>query len=140
VNYDNKSLSFIVSNFKIPPPKDGKQPSVKIPVRLQVFNKKRVAPAADDGAGNSVSDRVEKNNSSFSKRSEGINKKAESLFDGVEMFVIDNPDRGKAKLSILFPKVSPGTYNLIIWVGDPLSGKNDLAVKELHITGARGIK
>jgi hypothetical protein len=108
VTFQDKVLSFVVSDFKIPRANDGSMVPdspvstvfVKLPVRLQVFN-----------------------------------RKSESLFDGVQMFELTETDavKRKVKLQIAFPKIPPGIYDLFIWVGDLLTGKRALAVKEIHI-------
>lgn len=96
VDFNNNLLSFVVSNFKINEPGSDQPTVVKIPVRLQVFN-----------------------------------RESESIFNGVEMFTIKDLKKSKVKLQIAFPKFSAGVYDVFIWVGDLLTGKNDLAVKVL---------
>ncbi len=105
VSYENQTLSFLVSNFKIrntPVPGNTapETPFMKLPVRIQVFN-----------------------------------SESKSLFDGVEMFKLSESDAssGQVKLQIKFPKVPPGDYDLFIWVGDPLTGKRDLAIKAITV-------
>jgi hypothetical protein len=56
----------------------------------------------------------------------------ESLYDGVEMFSIDDLKQNKVKLEISFPKIPGGVYDVFIWVGDSLTGKNDLAVTRIN--------
>jgi hypothetical protein len=36
------------------------------------------------------------------------------------------------KLEINFPKVPAGIYDVFVWVGDPLTGRNDLAVTRIN--------
>ncbi|MCP4149352.1 MAG: hypothetical protein GY757_16515 [bacterium] len=60
-----------------------------------------------------------------------FNRSAESLFDGVKMFEVADTSKGAVSLHIDFPKVPDGIYDVFIWVGDPLTGKKDLAVKEI---------
>lgn len=56
-----------------------------------------------------------------------------SLYDGVDMFRFNDLKAPRVKLSIAFPKLSPGIYTFFIWVGDPATGKKDLAVQEYKI-------
>lgn len=61
-----------------------------------------------------------------------FNRRSESIYDGVETFTIKDLPINKVKLQVELPKVPAGLYDVFIWVGDPLTGKNDMAVKELN--------
>jgi len=54
------------------------------------------------------------------------------MYDGVKTFTIKDLPINKVKLQVELSKVPAGLYDVFIWVGDPLTGKNDLAVKELN--------
>jgi hypothetical protein len=107
VTFKDQVLSFVVYDFKIPEANAGAMASdspvstvfVKLPVRIQVFN-----------------------------------RKSESLFDGVQMFELTKTDamKKRVKLQITFPKIPPGVYDLFVWVGDLLTGKRAMTVKEIH--------
>lgn len=99
VVFDGRFLTFVVSDFKIAE----QEPVTKLPVRLQVFN-----------------------------------RRSERLYDGVETFTIKDLKTNKVKLQVVFPKVPAGLYDVLIWVGDPLTGKNDLLVKEINIPDPPG--
>ncbi len=64
-----------------------------------------------------------------------FNRDSRSLYDGVQMFPIDRQALKKARvrLQVAFPVLTAGVYDLYIWIGDPLTGKWDLAVKEVII-------
>ena len=62
-----------------------------------------------------------------------FNRHSENLFDGVESFTIKDLPVNKVKLQISFPEVPPDTYDVFIWVSDPLTGKSDITVKEIEI-------
>jgi hypothetical protein len=67
-----------------------------------------------------------------------FNHRSERLYDGVETFTIKDLKTNKVKLQVAFPKVPAGLYDVLIWVGDPLTGKNDLAIKEINIPDPTG--
>jgi hypothetical protein len=94
VSYDQRLLTFIVSDFKI----DDRKLETVLPVRLQVFN-----------------------------------RHSENLFDGVERFTIKDLPLNKVKLQISFPEVPPGTYDVFIWISDPLTGRSDVTLKEIKV-------
>ncbi len=67
-----------------------------------------------------------------------FDRDSKSLFDGVEMF---DPRRGdlekaRVRLKIRLPVLPDGIYDFFIWVGDPLTGKRDLAIKEVAVPGS----
>lgn len=62
-----------------------------------------------------------------------FNRHSESIFDGVESFTIKDIPVNKVKLQISFPDVPPGTYDVFIWISDPLTGRSDVAVKEIAV-------
>jgi hypothetical protein len=107
VDYADKVLSFVVSNFKIhEPPTAGeqvvKEQPIKLQVRLQIFS-----------------------------------GEAKSLFDGVKMFYVTREqlsgNQARVRLQISFPKIPAGSYDVYIWVGDSGTGKRDLAIKEVQV-------
>jgi hypothetical protein len=104
VTYENQVLSFVVSNFKIRTPSTGEAQAGSGVIKLPV-------------------------------RIQVFNRKSESLFDGVQMFELAEKDAQtqKVKLQVTFPRVLPGVYDVIIWVGDLLTGKRAMAVKEIRI-------
>lgn len=111
VVYENQMLSFVVSNFKVKdPPKTA---------------------ATGQSTGTEAPPAMVK----LPVRIQVFNAKSESLFDGVQMFQLGEADArgGRVKLQVRFPKVPPGEYDLFIWVGDPLTGKRDLAIKPIKI-------
>jgi len=61
-----------------------------------------------------------------------FNRQSENIYDGVETFTIKDLSINKVKLQVELSNVPAGLYDVFIWVGDPLTGKNDLAVKELN--------
>ncbi len=61
-----------------------------------------------------------------------FNRQSESIYDGVETFSIKDLPVNKVKLQVELPKVPAGLYDVFIWVGDPQTGKNDVAVKALN--------
>jgi hypothetical protein len=61
-----------------------------------------------------------------------FNRQSESIYDGVDTFTIKDLPINKVKLQVELPKVPAGRYDVFIWVADPLTGKNDMAVKELN--------
>jgi len=60
-----------------------------------------------------------------------FNRHSENLFDGVEDFTIRDLPVNKVKLQIALPELPAGFYDIFIWVADPLTGKNDVTVKEI---------
>jgi hypothetical protein len=59
-------------------------------------------------------------------------QQSENIYDGVETFTIKDLSNNKVRLQVELPKLPAGLYDLFIWVGDPLTGKHDVAVKELN--------
>jgi len=68
-----------------------------------------------------------------------FNRHSENLFDGVENFTIKDLPANKVKLQISLPALSPGFYDVFIWVSDPLTGKSDVTVKEIRISSTASI-
>lgn len=106
VDYKGRQLAFVVADFSTAPPKKKTPyPVIKLPVRIQIFN-----------------------------------RKAESLFNGVQMFEVSPKQivriKGvpKVNLSIVFPQLPLGSYDVFIWVGDPNTGERDLAIEEINVT------
>ena len=60
-----------------------------------------------------------------------FNRHSENLFDGVENFTIKDVPVNKVKLQISLPELPAGIYDVFIWAADPLTGKNDVTVKEI---------
>lgn len=112
VVFENQMLSFVVSNFKI---KDNPQNTAKNP--------------STENSG------AETGMVKLPVRIQVFNSDSKSLFDGVQMFQLGESDArgGRVKLQVQFPRVPPGDYDLFIWVGDPLTGKRDLAIKPVKI-------
>jgi hypothetical protein len=108
VTYENQVLSFVVSNFKI------RTPSID-----------------DTRAASAVT--------KLPVRIQVFNQNSQSLFDGVQMFEFTGADlqgkKAKVRLQVDFPRLPPGGYDVFIWVGDPLTGKRDLAIKAITIPG-----
>jgi hypothetical protein len=104
VTFKNQVLSFVVSNFKIRNPAADPVYTPAAVIKLPV-------------------------------RIQVFNRESESLFDGVQMFELPEKDaiKRKVKLQVTFPRVPPGVYDVFIWVGDLLTGKRDLAIKEITI-------
>ena len=111
VIYENQVLSFIVSNFKIS------------------------SPATDDARA--ASEMIK-----LPVRIQVFNQKSQSLFDGVKMFELTaaalQGKEAKVRLQVDFPRLPPGDYNVLIWVGDLLTGKRDLAIKAITIPPVSG--
>lgn len=107
VTFKDQVLSFVVSDFKIPEANDDSM--VSDSPKSTVFLKLPV-------------------------RIQVFNRKSESLFDGVQMFELTETDamKKRVKLQVAFPKIPPGVYDLFVWVGDLLTGKRAMAVKEIH--------
>ena len=107
VTYANQVLSFVVSDFKIRDQVNADDPAAVPVIKLPV-------------------------------RLQVFNQEAKNIFDGVQMFELAEKEaRGqKVKLQVTFPRVVPGVYSVIIWVGDLLTGKRDMAVKTLTIPGS----
>jgi hypothetical protein len=61
-----------------------------------------------------------------------FNRRSENIYDGVDTFTIKDLPINKVKLQVELPRVPAGRYDVFIWVADPLTGKNDMAVKELN--------
>jgi len=61
-----------------------------------------------------------------------FNRQSESIYDGVDTFTIKDLPINKVRLQVEMPNVPAGLYDVFIWVGDPQTGKYDLAVKELN--------
>lgn len=103
VGFKDDRLSFVVSNFKI------KQNEPSNPATI----------------------------TKLPVRIQVFNQKSQSLFDGVKMFEFTDADlagkKAKVRLQVDFPKLPPGSYDVFIWVGDPLTGKRDLAIKAITI-------
>jgi hypothetical protein len=59
-------------------------------------------------------------------------QQSENIYDGVETFTIKDVSINKVRLQVELPNVPAGHYDVFIWVGDPLTGKHDMAVKELN--------
>jgi hypothetical protein len=66
-----------------------------------------------------------------------FNRRSQRIYDGVETFTIKNLKTNKVKLQVVFPNVPAGLYDVLIRVGDPLTGKNDLVIKEINILAPR---
>lgn len=105
VDFKDNRLSFVVSNFKV------KQDDPSLPsavIKLPV-------------------------------RIQVFDQNSQSLFDGVKMFELTGADlmgkKAKVRLQVDFPQLPPGGYDVFIWVGDPLTGKRDLAIKAVTIPG-----
>jgi hypothetical protein len=105
VGFRDNRLSFVVSNFKI---KQNEPSNPSMITKLPV-------------------------------RIQVFNQNSQSLFDGVKMFEFTSSDlegkKSKVRLQVDFPRLAPGDYNVFIWVGDPLTGKRDLAIKVISIPG-----
>ncbi|UCH93771.1 MAG: hypothetical protein JSV88_26370 [Candidatus Aminicenantes bacterium] len=101
VSFKDNCLSFVVTNFKIKENDSPDQPAI---TKLPV-------------------------------RIQVFDQKSQSLFDGVKMFELTGKDlegqKAKVRLQIDFPGFPPGIYDVLIWVGDPLTGKRDLAIKAI---------
>jgi hypothetical protein len=112
VEFNGNLLSLVVSGFKLPEPP-------------QTRPGKPDASTVSNGANETkLPVRLQVFNA--------CNDQQESLFDGVEMFTIDHLKQNKVKLEINFPKVPAGIYDVFVWVGDPLTGRNDLAVTRIN--------
>ncbi|MGD2090718.1 MAG: hypothetical protein PVH61_31390 [Candidatus Aminicenantes bacterium] len=105
VGFKDNRLSFVVSNFKI---KENEPSNPAAVTKLPV-------------------------------RIQVFNQNSQNLFDGVKMFEFTDADlqgkKAKVRLQVDFPKLPPGSYDVFIWVGDPLTGKRDLAIKAITISG-----
>ncbi len=62
-----------------------------------------------------------------------FDKDARSLYNGASMFDLKDLKTARVRLAIQFPKLPKGTYSFFVWVGDPETGKRELAVKEIEI-------
>jgi hypothetical protein len=108
VTFRDKRLSFVVSNFKI------KQTEPYNPATI----------------------------TKLPVRIQVFNQNSQSLFDGVKMFEFTAADlkgkKAKVRLQVDFPKIPPGSYDVFIWIGDPSTGKRDLAIKTIIIPSDGG--
>jgi hypothetical protein len=105
VGFKDNRLSFVVSNFKIKQ-NDPSNPSAVTKLPVRI---------------------------------QVFNQNSQSLFDGVKMFEFTGADlegkKAKVRLQVDFPVLPAGVYDVLIWVGDPLTGKRDLAIKTITIPG-----
>ena len=105
VGFKDNRLSFVVSNFKI------KQNDPSNPAAV----------------------------TKLPVRIQVFNQNSQSLFDGVKMFELTGEDlegkKAKVRLQVDFPTLPPGIYDVLIRVGDPVTGKRDLAFKAITIPG-----
>jgi hypothetical protein len=108
VGFKDNRLSFVVSNFKI------KQNDPSNPTAV----------------------------TKLPVRIQVFDQNSQSLFDGVKMFELTAADlqgkKAKVRLQVDFPQLPPGVYDVFIWVGDPLTGKRDLAIKAITIPSVSG--
>lgn len=103
VGFKDNRLSFVVSNFKIKQ-NDPSNPSAVTKLPVRI---------------------------------QVFDQNSQSLFDGVKMFELTAADlegkKAKVRLQVDFPTLPPGVYDVFIWVGDPSTGKRDMAIKAITI-------
>ena len=107
VDFTASRLSFVVSNFKTTPNDSTGPANPAAIIKLPV-------------------------------RLQVFDKNSQSLFDGVKMFEFTAAQlagkEARVKLEVDFPEFPAGEYDVFIWVGDPLTGKRNLAVKGITVT------